>query len=71
MPNDFCADSNCGQIGSILGEAYSPLLALDQADNSGAFKMLPILRDMGEMLTDVIAHFKWESFIFLYEGNVG
>lgn len=68
-PDDFC--SKCGGIGRVLGEAYSPVFALDQADRSGAFKMRPNLSEMEEMITDVIAHFKWRAFIFLYEANVG
>ncbi|KAJ8037353.1 Glutamate receptor 2 [Holothuria leucospilota] len=68
-PDDFC--SKCGGIGRVLGEAYSPVFTLDQADGSGAFKMRPNLDDMEEMITDVIAHFKWRAFIFLYEANVG
>lgn len=68
MPNDFC--DNCDDIGGVLGEAYSPVFTLDQADGSGAFKMRPNLDDMEEMITDVIAHFKWSTFMFLYQGDV-
>lgn len=70
IPNDFCAD-DCDDVGGIIGDAYSPVLALDQADDSGAFKMVPKLDDVEEMLTEVISHFKWESFIFIHEGGVG
>ncbi|PIK48932.1 putative glutamate receptor 2 [Apostichopus japonicus] len=69
IPNDFCAD-DCDDVGGIIGDAYSPVLALDQADDSGAFKMVPKLDDVEEMLTEVISHFKWESFIFIHEGGV-
>lgn len=68
LPNDFCY--KCDDIGSIIGEAYSPVMALDQADGSAAFKMRPIMSEMEEMLTKVIVNFRWESFIFLYEGDI-
>lgn len=70
LPNDLCA-SGCDQLGSIIGDAYSPVMALDQSGGSGAFKMVPSLSDIKEMLSEVISNFRWQSFIFLYEGDTG
>lgn len=69
MPTDFC--ENCEAVGRAIGDAYSPVITLDQADNSGAFQMRPRLADMDDMLTSVIDHFKWRTFIILYEGKTG
>ncbi|PIK48930.1 putative glutamate receptor 2 [Apostichopus japonicus] len=68
MPSDFC--DNCEAIGRAIGDAYSPVITLDQADNSGAFQMRPRLADIDSMITSVIDHFKWRTFIMLYEGKV-
>lgn len=68
MPNDFCEE--CEAVGRAVGDAYSPVITLDQADGSGSFQMRPRLSDIDEMLTAVIDQFKWRTFIFLYEGKV-
>ncbi|KAJ8026169.1 Glutamate receptor 4 [Holothuria leucospilota] len=69
MPNDLCPE--CSEVGVVIGDAFSPVITLDQADNSRGFKMRPNLDEIEEMLTDVIDNFKWRTFIFLYEGEIG
>ena len=54
-----------------MGDAYYPTIAADQASGSGAIKMYPITEDMIDMVAGVIKHYRWTSFLLLFDGDSG
>ena len=70
VPSDVCPDCS-GHTGRIIGNAFSPVFALDQASGSKAFKMLPTDEELVELWVSVINHYKWQDFIFIYDGDSG
>ena len=63
---------NCGgHTGRIVGDAFSPVIALDQAEGSNAYKMLMTDSDLMDLWISVINHYKWQDFIFIYDGDSG
>ena len=69
IPDDVCL--NCQGLGYIMGDAYYPTIATDQASQSGAIKMYPIFEDMIDMVAGVIKYYRWTTFIFLYDQDSG
>ncbi|XP_033634025.1 glutamate receptor 1-like [Asterias rubens] len=68
IPSDMCP--NCGgHTGRIVGDAFSPVIALDQAEGSNAYKMLMTDSDLMDLWISVINHYKWQDFIFIYDGD--
>ncbi|XP_071493509.1 glutamate receptor 2-like [Diadema antillarum] len=65
VPDDVCLD--CQGLGYIMGNAYYPSIATDQASGSDAIKMYPIIEDMVELVSGVIKHYRWTTFIILYD----
>lgn len=69
LPDDICLD--CQGVGYIMGNAYSPTLTTDQSAGSGSIKMYPITDEMIELVSKVIKHYRWSTFIILYDGDSG
>ena len=69
LPDDICL--NCQGLGYIMGDAYYPTIATDQASQSGAIKMYPIFEDMIELIAGVVKHYRWTTFLFLYDQDSG
>ncbi|XP_022105898.1 glutamate receptor 1-like [Acanthaster planci] len=68
VPSDVCPDCG-GHTGRIIGNAFAPVIALDQAEGSKAYKMLPTDTELVELWISVINHYKWQDFIFIYDGD--
>ncbi|XP_003727830.1 glutamate receptor 1 [Strongylocentrotus purpuratus] len=69
LPDDICLD--CQGVGYIMGNAYSPTLTTDQSAGSGSIKMYPITDEMIELVSKVIKHYRWSTFIIMYDGDSG
>ena len=69
IPNDLCVA--CKSVGAMVGNAVSPTIALDQAKDSSAIKMLPTTSEMTELLVQLINYTKWYDFIVLYDQDSG
>ncbi|XP_041464858.1 glutamate receptor 2-like [Lytechinus variegatus] len=65
IPDDVCLD--CGGLGGVIGNGYSPTLATDQAADSRAIKLYPIKDDLIELISGVIKHYRWTTMIYLYD----
>ncbi|XP_038068097.1 glutamate receptor 1-like [Patiria miniata] len=68
VPSDVCPGCS-GHTGRIVGNAFAPVIALDQASGSKAYKMLPTDSDLLELWVSVINHYKWQDFIFIHDGD--
>ncbi|XP_071493508.1 glutamate receptor 2-like [Diadema antillarum] len=69
LPDDVCL--NCQGLGYIMGDAYFPTIATDQAEGSGAIKMYPITEEMIELVSGVIKNYHWTTFVLLYDQDTG
>ncbi|XP_041464859.1 glutamate receptor 1-like [Lytechinus variegatus] len=69
LPDDICLD--CQGIGYIMGNAFSPTLTTDQSEESGSINMYPITSEMVELVSGVIKHYRWTTFILLYDSDSG